>query len=261
MAELPAPTTPHAALVTGAGRRIGRAIALDLARAGWSVAVHHRTGSGAEADAVVAEIAALGGQAVALAADLAQEAEVEALVPAAVRALGPLALLVNNASVFEEDDAASATRASWDLHMETNVRAPLVLTQAFAKALPAGSFGQVINILDQRVLNLTPHFLSYTLSKSALWTLTRTLALALAPLIRVNGIGPGPTLPNPRQSDATFVEQWQGVPLRRPVPVAEICAAVRFLIEAESATGQIIVLDGGEHLGWSFPSAGFVPTG
>ncbi len=145
--------------------------------------------------------------------------------------------------------------------MEVNLRAPLVLTQAFAASLRAGSFGQVINILDQRVLDLTPHFLSYTVSKSALWTLTRTLAVALAPFIRVNGIGPGPTLPNPRHSDATFVAQWQEVPLRRPVAVADICAAVRFLIDAESATGQIIVLDGGEHLGWSFPPAGFLPTG
>jgi NAD(P)-dependent dehydrogenase (short-subunit alcohol dehydrogenase family) len=253
--------TPRAALVTGAGRRIGRAIALDLAKAGWAVAVHHRPGSASDADAVVAEILAAGGRAMAVAADLEHEAETEALVPAAVRALGPLGLLVNNASVFEEDDVASATRASWDRHLETNLRAPLVLTQSFARALPAGNSGQVINILDQRVLNLTPHFLSYTVSKSALWTLTRTLAQALAPFIRVNGIGPGPTLPNPRQSDATFVEQWQSVPLQRPVPLADVCAAVRFLIEAESATGQIIVLDGGEHLGWSFPPAGFTPTG
>lgn len=261
MTDPAAATIPRAALVTGAGRRIGRAIALDLAGAGWAVGVHHRPGNGAEAQGVVAEITAAGGQAVALSADLAREADVEALVPAAVRALGPLGLLVNNASVFEEDDAASATRASWDRHIETNLRAPLVLTQAFAKSLPAGSRGQVINILDQRVLNLTPHFLSYTVSKSALWTLTRTLALALAPSIRVNGIGPGPVLPNPRQSEASFAEQWQDVPLQRPVPLADICAAVRFLIDAESATGQIIVLDGGEHLGWAFPPAGFVPTG
>lgn len=241
---------PTSALVTGAGRRIGRAVALDLARHGWAVAVHYNTGA-AEAERVAAEIRAGGGRAEALSADLRDEAQVEALVPRAAAALGPLGLLVNNASPFEHDTALSVTRASWDLHMEVNLRAPFVLIQAFARQLPAEARGCVINMLDQRVWNLTPYFVSYTVSKSALWTLTRSLALALAPRIRVNGIGPGPALPSARQTEEQFDRQCRMMPLGHGTSPQEICDAVRFILAAPAMTGQMIALDGGQHLGWS----------
>ncbi|WP_448204987.1 SDR family oxidoreductase [Azospirillum sp. sgz302134] len=248
-----------AALVTGAGKRIGRAIALDLAARGWAVGVHYLN-SRADADSVVAEIAAMGGTAVALKADLERESEVQALVPAAVERLGALTLLVNNASRFERDEVADVTRDSWDRHMEANLRAPFVLSQAFAAQLPPEAHGLIVNIIDQRVWNLTPHFVTYTLSKAGLWTLTQTLAMALAPRIRVNGIGPGPTLRNARQSEEEFAAQRDATPLQRGTSPEEICAALRFLIDAPAATGQMIALDGGEHLGWAQPGQGFVPV-
>ncbi len=252
-------TAPNRVLVTGAGKRIGREIALDLAAHGWAVAVHYHH-SRDEAEAVVGLIAARGGQAVALAADLAREEEVAALIPAAADRLGPLTALVNNASVFKDDRADTATRASWDEHLEVTLRAPLVLTQAFARQLPASATGCVVNILDQRVWNLTPYFLSYTVSKSALWTLTRTLAMAMAPHVRVNAIGPGPTLRNDRQTEDHFAAQCQRVPLGRGTTPAEICQGVRFILGAPALTGQMIALDGGEHLGWAQPAAGFIPV-
>jgi NAD(P)-dependent dehydrogenase (short-subunit alcohol dehydrogenase family) len=158
---------------------------------------------------------------------------------------------VNNASRFERDEIDSVTRESWDGHLEANLRAPFVLAQGFAAALPAGRCGLIVNLLDERVWNLTPHFVSYTVSKSALWTLTRTLALALAPRIRVNAIGPGPALPSARQSDAQFARQCASLPLRRGTSPEEICQAVRFLLAAGAMTGQMIALDGGQHLGWA----------
>ncbi len=245
-------------LITGAAKRIGREIALDLAGCGWAVAVHYRH-SQTEAEEVVRLITGRGGRAAAIRADLANEPEVEALVQAAIAAIGPLSALINNASVFNFDDINSVSRASWDEHLNTNVRAPLVLTKAFAAQLPPCVDGCVINILDQRVWNLTPYFLSYTTSKSALWTLTRTMAMALAPRIRVNAIGPGPTLKNERQTEEHFQAQWQRVPLRRGTTPAEICDCVRFLLRAKALTGQMIALDGGEHLGWAQPTNGFIP--
>jgi NAD(P)-dependent dehydrogenase (short-subunit alcohol dehydrogenase family) len=241
---------PKAALVTGGSRRIGRAIARMLGREGWAVAVHCR-GSATEAEAVAGEIAATGGRVVVLTADLAHEAEAEQLLPRAMAALGPIGLLVNNASVFESDTALSVTRESWDRHLEINLRAPFVLMQAFARALPPAAQGIIINMLDERVWNLTPYFISYTLSKAALWTLTQTLALALAPRIRVNGIGPGPALPSPRQSEAQFRRQAAMMPLGRGTTPEEIAEAVRFVLSAPAMTGQMIALDGGQHLGWA----------
>ena len=243
---------PRAALVTGAGKRIGRAIALDLACRGLAVAVHYN-GSKEDAEAVVAEIRAAGGRAVALQADLAQETAVERLIPAATAALGPIGVLINNASTFEYDSIASATRAHWDHHMEANLRAPFVLIQQFAQALPDAAEGVVVNLIDQRVWNLTPHFVTYTVSKAALWTLTQTLALALAPRIRVNGIGPGPTLPSTHQTEAQFAQQCADMPLGRGTSPDEIVAAVRFLLQAPAMTGQMLALDGGQHLGWAQP--------
>jgi NAD(P)-dependent dehydrogenase (short-subunit alcohol dehydrogenase family) len=247
----------RAALVTGAARRIGAAIARDLARHGWAVAIHYRE-SRAEAEALAQVIEAEGGRAVALTADLAREAEVETLVPRAVAALGSLTLLVNNASAFEMDKVDTATRESWDRHIETNLRAPLVLSQAFARQLPDEAEGNIVNMLDQRVWKLTPYFLSYTVAKSGLWTLTRTLALAFAPRIRVNGIGPGPTLPSARQSQEQFQQQQAAVPLKRGPSPEEIAASLRFILATPSLTGQMIALDGGEHLGWAQPARGFV---
>ncbi|OIR07918.1 3-oxoacyl-[acyl-carrier-protein] reductase FabG [mine drainage metagenome] len=238
------------ALVTGAAHRIGRVLALRLARDGWAVGVHYNRSVEA-ALSLVDEIIALGGKAVALPADLALEDEVMTLVPRAVEALGPLGCLINNASLFEQDSPMTTTRASWDAHMETNLRAPFVLIQAFAAQLPEDSEGAVVNLIDQRVWNLTPHFTTYTLSKAGLWTLTQTLALALAPRIRVNAIGPGPTLPSTRQTDEQFAQQCAAMPLRRGTSPEEIAEALRFILASGSMTGQMIALDGGQHLSWS----------
>ena len=242
------------ALVTGAGRRIGATIARDLGLHGWAVAVHHHNAA-SEARQVVADIEARGGRAVALSCDLMSEADTEALVGITADALGPVVCLVNNASVFERDEALDVTRQSWDAHMQVNLRAPFVLTQSLVRQLPPESTGCVINLLDQRVWNLTPHFISYTVSKTGLWTLTRTLAMALAPRVRVNAIGPGPTLPSARQTAEQFARQWAGMPLQRPVDPGEIAAAVRFLLDAPSVTGQMIAIDAGQHLGWTCSAA------
>jgi NAD(P)-dependent dehydrogenase (short-subunit alcohol dehydrogenase family) len=259
-AELPEPLTggfatapvPPAALVTGGARRIGRALSLALAEAGFAVAVHYHE-SGEEAHALVAEVEKTGRRAVALAADLADERAVRALLPKAEAALGPIGVLVNNASIFENDTVETATRDGWDRHIEINLRAPFVLMQDFAARLPAGCGGAVVNLLDQRVLRLTPYFVSYTVSKVGLWTLTQTMAMALAPRIRVNAIGPGPTLPSSRQSPEQFVSQYRTMPLQRGTSPAEIADALRFILNAPAMTGQMIVLDGGQHLGWAQP--------
>ncbi len=236
------------ALVTGAGRRIGSAIAEGLAKQGWSVAVHART-SDADINAVAAGIVRSGKRAAIVAADLTDEAAVAQLIPRAAKALrGPITLLVNNASVFEHDDWDTATRESWDLHMGANLRAPFVLTQEFARALPAETEGVVINLLDQRVWNLTDQFVSYTVSKAALWTLTQTMALAMAPRIRVAGIGPGPTMPSKHQSDEQFAAQAAATPLGIPATTADIVRAVQFIVNTPSFTGQMLALDGGQHL-------------
>jgi NAD(P)-dependent dehydrogenase (short-subunit alcohol dehydrogenase family) len=244
--------TLKTALVTGAARRIGSAIALDLAARGYGVGVHYHR-SEAEAQAVVDAIKAKGGKAVALRADLGREKEAETLVRRLAEALGPPGLLVNNASLFERDDALTATRASWDAHLEANLRAPFVLSQEFVRHLPGEASGLIVNMLDQRVWNVTPHFTSYTLSKAGLWTMTQTLALALAPRVRVNAIGPGPVMPSARQTQAQFDRQVASVPLQRGPHVDEICAAIHFMIAAPSMTGQMIALDGGQHLNWASP--------
>jgi NAD(P)-dependent dehydrogenase (short-subunit alcohol dehydrogenase family) len=252
---LPSPPVPKAALVTGGARRIGRALSLALAEDGYAVAIHHHH-SHQEAEALAAEITQAGGKAVALAADLADEAAVAELLPRATAALGPIGCLVNNAAIFENDTVATATRASWDRHLAINLRAPFVLMQSFARHLPEKAGGVIVNLLDERVWNLTPYFVSYTLSKVGLWTLTQTMALALAPRIRVNGIGPGPTLPSPRQNAQQFLERCQKMPLRRGTSPEEIAAALRFILSAPAMTGQMIALDGGEHLGWAQPGQG-----
>jgi len=240
------------ALITGAARRIGRALALTAAEAGYDVAVHHR-GSGQEASELADEIRSLGRKATAVAADLRDEGETAALVRQAAAALGPVTLLINNASVFQDDRIQSLTRASWDAHMETNLRAPVRLSQAFAADLPEASEGLIINMLDQRVWKPNPQFFSYSLSRSALWSATRVLAQALAPRIRVNAIGPGPTLPSIHQTQEEFDSEAHNVLLQRRSSPADIAGAARYLIEARQVTGQMIAVDGGQHLGWRTP--------
>lgn len=240
----------RAALVTGAARRIGRTLALALARGGFDVAVHCHTSPDDAAETADA-IRGLGRRAVVLQADLASEAAVEALVPAAAEALGPLSLLVNNASVFDEDDFRTMTRESWDRHMDTNLRAPVRLAQAFAGQAPEGA--SIVNLIDQRVWKPNPQFFSYTLSKAALWSATRTMAQALAPRIRVNAVGPGPTLPSVHQTPEEFQAEAANVPLQRRATPDEIAAAVLYLVDAVSVTGQMIAVDGGQHLAWRTP--------
>lgn len=247
-------TIPRVALVTGGAVRLGRAIALALAGQGFAVAVHCNSNR-TRAEETAAEIRALGVRAVVLAADLAREAAMQGLVAAAADALGPVGVLVNNASTFERDEWDDATRASWDLHLEPNLRAPFVLAQDFARALPAGAEGVVLNMLDMRVWSLTPHFVSYTVSKAGLWALTQSLALALAPRVRVVGIGPGPALPNARQSQAQFERQAASTPLGRGTTPEEVAQAALMLLALPSVTGQMVAMDGGQHLQWA-PSSG-----
>ena len=245
------------ALVTGAAVRIGRAISEGLAKEGWTVAIHHCTSAEAATD-VIDTVVSAGGRAVSFVADLSQEDQAQSLIERVVDELGPVSCLVNNASVFDRDDIESATLDSWTRHLSVNLRAPFVLTQKFAQQIPVGSTGNIINILDQRVWNLTPHFVSYTLSKSTLWTLTQTTAMALAPRIRVNAIGPGATLPSHRQSDEEFRRQIEATPLGRAVGVDEISRAVRFILDSPSLTGQMIALDAGQHLG-AAPATAQIP--
>jgi NAD(P)-dependent dehydrogenase (short-subunit alcohol dehydrogenase family) len=248
-AAIPA-TIPRAALVTGAAQRLGGAMTLALAEAGFDVAIHCNQSRDA-AEAMLAQVRASGRRGVVLPADLADEPAVAALIPQAEAVLGPLGVLVNNASAFERDEWHDATRQSWDAHMEPNLRAPFVLIQHFAKRLPPEAEGVVANMLDQRVWSLTPHFTSYTVAKAGLWALTQTLALALAPRIRVNGIGPGPALPSARQTPAQFARQGASVPLRHGTSQEEVARALLAILALPSMTGQMIALDGGQHLQWN----------
>ncbi|MDE4191446.1 SDR family oxidoreductase [Phaeobacter gallaeciensis] len=250
------------ALVTGAGKRLGQAMALKLARQGFDVAVHYAT-SEAEAKATADAIRGLGRRAELVQADLLCEAEAVELLPVAAKALGgPITCLVNNASIFEHDSFETATRESWDRHFGSNLRAPFVLMQAMAAQEVEQPFdennepqawGLVVNMIDQRVRRLTPEFSSYTLAKSALWTLTQTAAQGLAPRIRVNAIGPGPTLQGPRQSPQQFNDQRARTVLQRGANLGDITAALAYLLEAPAVTGQLICVDGGQHLAWETP--------
>lgn len=242
-----------AALVTGAARRIGRAIALDLAAHGFDVAIHYR-GSEAEAEDAAKQARAAGARAAPIEADLADPASLGRIVAQAAERLGaPIRLLVNNASVFQEDDSREYDWETWDRHFALHLKAPVELTRRMAAALPAGVDAMAVNMIDQRVWRLRPRFFSYTLSKSALWTATQTMAQALAPRVRVNAIGPGPTLRNERQSAEDFDNQVRNVPLERGPELAEFGRTIRYLWETPSITGQMIALDGGQHLAWQTP--------
>ncbi|WP_297514791.1 SDR family oxidoreductase [uncultured Caulobacter sp.] len=239
------------ALVTGAGRRLGQALAMAAARAGYDVAVHHRA-SVEEALETAQAVRALGRQALPVRADLADEGETRGLI-AAAGALGPVTLLVNSASAFHDDRVGGLSREIWDQHFSTNLRAPIVLAEAFAAALPAERQGLVVNLIDQRVWRPNPQFFSYTVSKAGLWWATQTLAQALAPRIRVNAIGPGPTLPSVHQAPGEFEAEAAGILLQRRVAPDDIAGALAYLIDATSVTGQMIAVDGGQHLGWKTP--------
>ncbi len=239
-------------LITGAAKRIGCTLALDLAANGWSVAIHYNA-SHQEARQVAQEIENDGGRAVTVQGDLSRPETPEAIIGEASAALGGLDVLINNASVFEPDEVGSITADSWAEHLDTNLRAPVFLSQAFAAQLPDGHNGNIINIIDQRVWKLTPKFFSYTASKSALWTVTKTLAQALAPRIRVNAIGPGPALPNARMDEDDFIRQKQATILHRGTSPQEIADAARYILSAPALTGQMIVVDGGQHLVWQTP--------
>ncbi|WP_300378031.1 SDR family oxidoreductase [Henriciella sp.] len=241
------------ALITGAGKRIGRAMAEALGEDGWAVAVHYRSSAEGAREAAQA-IEAHGGRAVTVQGDLTEEKDLAALIPAASEQLGgPLTLLVNSASIFEDDTARNHDRQTWDLHFEANLRAPVALSQAFANALPERMKGLIVNLIDQRVWKLNPQFFSYTLSKASLLTATQTLAQALAPNIRVNGIGPGPTLQSVHQSEDEFDAERRATLTQEGSSPDEIVRALRYLIAASSVTGQMIATDGGQHLMWQTP--------
>jgi len=251
------------ALVTGAGKRLGREMALFLASRGLNVAVHY-FGSAEEAAATVNDIRGLGVRAEALQADLTNEDDVQGLVAQAGKILdGPLTVLVNSASIFEYDSIESATRDSWDRHIESNLRAPFVLTQDFAAQAPDAEIegewqeptarALVVNMLDQRVRKLTPHFMSYTIAKMGLWAFTQTAAQALAPKVRVNAIGPGPTMQGVRQSDAHFEGQRRSTIMKRGSNPSDVTHALGYFLDAPSVTGQLICTDGGQHLAWETP--------
>jgi NAD(P)-dependent dehydrogenase (short-subunit alcohol dehydrogenase family) len=243
--------TIGAALVTGGAKRVGRAICLRLAQAGYAVAIHcHR--AKAEAESLKAEIDAAGGRSAIVVADLAAPVTAERLIAQASAALGQLTLLVNNAAVFERDELASIDLRLWDRQFAVNFTTPVFLVRAFADQAPAGT-SSIVNILDQRVLKPTPLFFSYGLSKSALHTATHMLAQALAPKIRVNAVAPGPVLPSARQSEVDFAEQCASMPLGHGTTPEEIADAVFYLASARSVTGTVIAVDGGQHIAWETP--------
>jgi len=250
------------ALVTGAAARLGRAMALALGEQGFNVAVHYASDE-AGANEVVALLQGMGRHAVALQADLLDEDATHALLPAAAKALGgPITVLVNNASIFEYDNVEIATRESWDRNFGTNLRAPFILTQALAAQAPEPSIdhmgepkaeAMIVNMIDQCVRKLTPNFMTYTLAKAALWTLTQTAARALTSHVRVNGIGPGPTLQAAFQSDAHFAAQRAGTVTKRGSNTEDITGALLYFLNAPAVTGQLLCVDGGQHLGWKTP--------
>ena len=237
-------------LVTGASRRIGRACALGLADLGFHVAVHFRN-SQTDARSLVDEINSRGPKAVAIHADLRRWDDVQGLIGACTSMLGAPTCLINNASEFLHDSIEEMTEEIWDAHLTVNLKAPVFLARNLARSLPAGTQANVINIIDQRVWKLTPEFFSYTVSKSGLWTATQMLAQALAPHVRVNAIGPGPVLKSIHQTDDDFAAESQSTLLGHGPKPEEIAQAIQFILQTPSITGQMIALDGGQHLTWS----------
>ncbi len=237
-------------LVTGGGRRIGRAIVERLARDGDAVVIHASPRSLEEARALAVEIRAQGGRASAIAADLADETETRGLIARAADAFGGLNRLVNNASIFEADEPDTFRAGNFDLAMSVNLRAPALLAQEFAARIPAEASGAIVNLIDQRVLRPDPHYFSYSVSKAGLHAATRIMAQAYAPRIRVNAVGPGPVLPNQHEGREAFDAEIALAPLARAVAPAEIADAVAWLMAAPGVTGQMIAVDAGQHLAW-----------
>ncbi|HMB48000.1 MAG TPA: SDR family oxidoreductase [Afifellaceae bacterium] len=245
-------TSPRTALITGGARRIGRTIVRDLAAHGWAVAIHCNR-SVAEAETEAQAIRQAGGTAAIIQADLENADATATILLQANEEIGPIDLLVNNASTFVEDRFGSLDMQIWRRQFAVNLEAPIFLAEAFAVQLPDGAEGNIVNLIDQRVWKLNPHMPSYTLSKAALWTATQTMAQSFAPRIRVNGIGPGPTFPNPRDGEAGLDREASGILLERRVDPADIATAVRFLVDTPSITGQMLAVDGGQHLAWKTP--------
>jgi NAD(P)-dependent dehydrogenase (short-subunit alcohol dehydrogenase family) len=242
----------RAALVTGGARRIGRAIVEALAEDGYAVAIHCN-GSTEEAEELKVLLASGGHVAETVRCDLTAADERRTLVQRASDAVGPLTVLVNNASVFDRDELATTDDETWRRHFAVNLEAPVFVARDFARGIPEGKTGAVVNIIDQRVLKPNPLFFSYTLSKTALLAATRTMAQALAPRVRVNAVGPGPTLPSRRQSASDFARQTAALPLGAGPQLRDIAEAVLFLVNARSVTGQMLAVDGGQHLAWETP--------
>lgn len=242
-----------AILITGAGARVGAHFAKGLAADGWKVAVHYnRSKTGAEA--LVKDIKAVGGHAAIVQANLAVPQDVDTLMARAAQALGtPLTALINNASTFAPDTAENFSRATYDYHMEVNLRAPLILTQKLAVQLPKNETGAVINVIDQRVLKPNPLFFTYSTAKAALFWATKTQAQSYAPRLRVNGIGPGPTLANIHQKDGEFEAEAAATLLGIPSSPDALLGGVRYLLSATTVTGQMIAIDSGQHLTWQTP--------
>lgn len=245
-------------LITGAANRIGAAIAITMAKAGYAIIVHFNR-SETQAHQVCKTITKLGGRAAPIHADLSNASQRGKLLDQAITIFGPLHALINNASVFEPDSALTLDDALWDIHFDLHAKTPLFLARDFAHQLPAGTKGNIINIIDERVLRNDPGYLSYSLSKSVLWTATKSLAQSLAPHIRVNAIGPGPTLPHKRQSEEQFKKSIAQLPLQTSANPDDIANGVLFLLNTPSMTGQMLAMDGGEHLDWR-GCAGLTPA-
>lgn len=234
-------------LITGAAKRIGKEIAIAMAENSWNIALHYNS-SKAEAEQTLKHIKSIGVNACVIKADLTSEKQLSSIMPQVHKKLGRVSCLINNASVFQNDNIANVSAESWHKNMAVNLYAPTILSQEFAKQLPDKTQGNIINMLDYTVLRYPENFLSYTASKSGLWTLTQQLALALAPNIRVNAIGPGIALPNKKESVARIKKSLSASPLKMHTSPAEICNAIQFILSAQSMTGQMLALDGGKHL-------------
>ncbi len=240
------------ALITGASQRVGRAIALGLADHGYDIAVHYN-GSHRAADKTVDDLKTIGVNAAAVQANLLNTKDASSLINKASEAMGgKITCLINNASLFEPDNIHTCTAERFQDHMNVHVLAPLLLMQAFSIALN-GDDGNVINMIDQRVKRLNPSFMTYTLSKTALWTLTQTAAMALAPTVRVNAVAPGPTLRSIHQTADHFAKETKQIPLQKGPDLNEIVSLMKFILNTPSLTGQMLALDGGQHLAWQTP--------
>ena len=237
------------ALITGASKRVGKSIAIFLAKKGYNIAIHFNE-SRKDSLQLEKEIMALGVQAKCFKLNLEKVNNIKAWFINVNKYFGVINLLINNASTFNYDSLKTSTLKSFDSHMNVNLKAPFFLSKIFVESLKNKN-GNIINIIDQRVLNITPYFTTYTLSKCALYTLTKSLALSLAPNIRVNAIGPGPTLKSKRQTEKEFKDQILRTPLKKQVSLSEVNKSVNFLLENESITGQLILLDSGQNLGWA----------